>query len=107
MDVCWIGRRRPPRFAHAIQRQVQNAAIVVFCAIPPLLALELAGRAVVRFMAGFRWLGFQRTLALVMAAGVLYVAAHADCYVAAHADCYVAAHADRRRLCAAAHPRGA
>ena len=96
----------PPRFAHEIQRQVQNAAIFIFCAIPPLLALELAGRAVVLFMAGFKWLGFQRTLALVMVAWVLYVAAHADCYVAAHVDCYVAAHIGRRRLCAAADPRG-
>ena len=38
----------PPRFTHEIQRQVQNAAIFVFCAIPPLLALELAGRTAVR-----------------------------------------------------------
>ena len=67
--------------------------------MPPLLALELAGGALVLFMAGFKWLGFQRTRARVMAAWVLYVAARADCYVAAHADC--------RRLCAAADPRGA
>ncbi len=97
--MCWIGRRRPPHSPVQSSVKYRIAATFIFCSIPPLLALELADRAVVRFMAGFRWLGFQRTLARVMAAWVLYVAARADCYVAAHADC--------RRLCAAADPRGA
>ena len=46
------------------------AAILIFCAVPPLLVVAALGNLTVRLLAALHWIGWQRLLALVLLAWI-------------------------------------